>query len=89
MGCYLLIHAYNHFDTHEAQHHDTIFNHHIYYIAISMCITNPYFVLVPCMPTHVHACVCGYVCVCVYAYMCTSEFKSPRVCQDILQELYI
>ena len=32
-----------------------------------MCITNPYFVLVPCMPTHVHA----YVCVdtSVYAYM--------------------
>ena len=33
MGRNLLRHAshslYDHFDTHEAQHHDTIFNHHI------------------------------------------------------------
>ena len=27
MGRNLLRHAYNYFDTHEAQHHDTIFNH--------------------------------------------------------------
>ena len=34
-------------------------------------------------------CLCGYVCVYVYtANIRTSEFKSPRVCQDIPQELY-
>ena len=32
----------------------------------------------------VHVCVCGYVCV----YIHTSEFKSPRVSQDIPQEWY-
>ena len=67
MGCNLLRHAYNHFDTHEAQHHDTNTQSPYWYIAISICITDPYSVLVPCMCTHVHAyvcvCLCGYVCV--------------------------
>ena len=90
MGCNLLRHAslslYNHLDTHKAQHYDTIFNHRIdIYIAISICIADPYSVLVPCMRMHVRAYVCGYV----FVYIRTSEFKSPRVCQDILQEWYI
>ena len=42
MGCSILRQAlglYNHFDTHEAEYHDTIFNHcSDMYIAISMCV---------------------------------------------------
>ena len=89
MGHNLLRHAsfslYNHFDTHEAhaQRHDTIFNHRV----ILICIPDPY--SVPCaVYAHARACVCvrvrvcGYVCV----YIHQSEFKSPRVCQDIPQE---
>ena len=36
------------------------------HIAISICITDPYSVLVPCMCTHVHA----YVCVPVWIRLC-------------------
>ena len=42
MGCSILrqsLGLYNHFDTHEAEYHDTIFNHcSDMYIAISMCV---------------------------------------------------
>ena len=42
MGCNILRQAlglYNHFNTHEAEYHDTIFNHCCdMYIAISMCV---------------------------------------------------
>ena len=55
MGRNILRHAslglHNHFDTHEAEYHDTIFNHCCdTCIAISICMC-------------VHVCVC--VCVCV------------------------
>ena len=54
MGRNILRHAslslYNHFDTHEAEYHDTIFNHcSDTYIAISICI-----------------CVCVRVCVNIF-----------------------
>ena len=82
MGCNLFKHAYNHFDTHETQHHDTIFNHHIdrmpyrYVSQISsLCLCR------------VSARACLRMCVCVdtsvHTYIHTSEFKSPKVCQDI------
>ena len=42
------------------------------------------------MYVHARACVCVCACVdtSVYMYIRTSEFKSPRVCQDIPQESY-
>ena len=50
MGRNLLRHAslslYNYFNTHEAQHHDMIFNHRIDILPYRY----PYSVVVPCMP---------------------------------------
>ena len=57
MGCNLLKHAYNHFDTHETSHHDTIFNHRIDILPYRYVSQIPS----PCM----RACMCVCVCVCV------------------------
>ena len=55
MGRNILTHAslglYNHFDTHDTEYHDAIFNHCCdTYIAISICMC---------------VCVCACACVCV------------------------
>ena len=65
MGCNLLKHAYNHFDTHETQHHDMIFNHHIdshinMYCRSLVCACAVY--------AHARACVCVCVDTSVYIY---------------------
>ena len=65
-----------------------MFNHCIDilpYRYVSQIPTLCYSVLVPCKHTHMHVYVCGYVCV----YIRTSEFKSPRVCQDTPYKWYI
>ena len=62
-----------------------IFNHRI------DILPYPYASQIPCaMYVHANACVCVCACVdtSVYMYIHTSEFKFPRVCQDIPQELY-
>ena len=83
MGCNLLRHAYNHFDTHEAQHDDTNIQSPYWYIAISICITDPYSVLVPCMCTHVHAYVCVPVwirlCICIYTQVSSSLLEYVKI----------
>ena len=61
MGCNILRHAslglYNHFGAHEAEYHDTIFNHCCdAYIAISICM-----------------CVCARVRVHKYFFLSISE----------------
>ena len=92
MGYNLLRHAslslYNHFDTHEAKHHNTVFNH-------SICIL-PY-QYVSQIPTlclcHVCARTCARMRVCVdtsvYIYAQASSSLLEYVCQDIPQESYI
>ena len=64
MGCNLLRHTslslYSLFNTHEAQHHDIIFNHRIDHISL-LCV------FVPCMLTHVHVYVCVYTSMYIYA----------------------
>ena len=78
MGCYLLKHAYNHFNTHETQHHDTIFNHRIdglpyrYVSQIpSLCLYRV------CARTCLHMCVCVWIRLCIYTQQVT------RGCQGI------
>ena len=55
LGHNLLRHAslglYNHFDTHEAQHHNTIFNH------CSDILPNHHVLQIPTVRTHVCVCV--------------------------------
>ena len=67
MGCNLLKHAYNHFDTHETLHHDTIFNHRIDRLPYR------YVSQIPSLACAVYAhtracikCVRGYVCVYIH-----------------------
>ena len=69
MGCNLLKHAYNHFDTHETQYHDMIFNHRIdrlpyrYVLQISsLCLCRV------CARTCLRVCVCVCVNTSVYIY---------------------
>ena len=80
MGCSILRQAlglYNHFDTHEAEYHDTIFNHCFdTYIAISMCVcarVRQYFSvniqIIPINPVALYAMfLCA--CACVYSANC-------------------
>ena len=78
MGCNLLKHAYNHFDTHETLHHDTIFNHRIDrlpYRYVSQ-IPSLCFCCV-CAHTYLHK-VCAWIRLCIYNYT-----QVTRVCQDI------
>ena len=90
MGHNILRHAslglYNHFDTHEAEYHDTIFNHCCdMYIAISICMcvcvcVSKYFSCQylnnanPSIFSTVISCTICYVpvcvCVCVYSAKC-------------------
>ena len=76
MGCNLLKHAYNHIDTHETQHHDMIFNHHIdrlpyrYVSQISsLCLCRV------CACTCLRMCVYEYICV----YIRTSLLKYVKI----------
>ena len=76
MGC--LKHAYNHFNTHETLHHDTIFNHRIDRLPYRYVSQIPSLCL-----CYVCACTCLHnVCVCVdtIVYIYT---QVTRVCQDI------
>ena len=84
MGCYLLKHANNHFDTRETPHHDTIFNHRIdrlpfrYISQIpSLCLCRVCARMCLCASARTRACVC--VDTSVYIYICTSELKSPKI----------
>ena len=77
MGCNILKHAYNRFDTHETPHHDTIFNHR------NDRLPNRYVSQIPSLSLcHVCARTCLHVCVCVdtFVYIYT---QVTRVCQDI------
>ena len=81
---------YNYFDTHEAQHHDTIFNH---------CID-----MLPCINMHRRSLLCTYTVyaharacvlyVCVWIHLCIYTHKLIQVsyveyvCQDTLHEWY-
>ena len=61
MGCNLLRHTYNHFNTHEAQYHDTIFNPRIDILPYQ------YVSQIPCaVYAHARACIC----VCVWIRLC-------------------
>ena len=76
MGCNLLKHAYNHFDTPETLHHDTIFNR---------CFDRLPYQYVSQIPSLCLCCVCARTClhnVCVnmFVYIYT---QVTRVCQDI------
>ena len=76
MGCNLLKHAYNHFNTHETQHHDTIFNHRIDRLTYRYVSQIPSLCLCRvCARTCLHMCVCGYVCVYIYT---TSDQRMSR-----------
>ena len=85
MGCNILRQAlglYNHFDTHDAEYHDTIFNHCCdAYIAISMCVcvharAHKYFFCQypnntnPSIFSTVISCTIHYVPACVYSASC-------------------
>ena len=77
MGSNLLKYSYNHFDTHETPHHDTIFNHRI------DRLPNRYVSQIPslcacAMYAHARACIC--VCVETFVYIYT---QVARICQDI------
>ena len=68
MGCNLLKHAYNHFDTQETLHHDTIFNHPVLidchidmYRRSLVCACAVYAHTRTCIK-----CVRGYVCVYIH-----------------------
>ena len=77
MGSNLLKHAYNHFDTHETPHHDTIFNHRI------NRLPNQYASQIPSLCLcYVYARTCLHMCVCVdtFVYIYT---QVARICQDI------
>ena len=85
MGRNVLRHAslglYNHFNTHEAEYHDTIFNHcSDTYIAISICMCVYKYLSCqypnnanPSIFSSVISCTISYVpvCVCVYSAKCT------------------
>ena len=77
MGCYLLKHTYNHFDTHETPYHDTIFNHRI--VRLSYRYVSQIPSLCSC---HVCACTCLHMCVCVDTFV-NIYTQVTRVCQDI------
>ena len=88
MGGNLLRHAslslYNHFDTHEVQHHDTIFNHRIDILPYRYVSQTPSLCLCRvCARTYMRMCVCVWIC------LCTNEFRSLRVCQNTPQEWYV
>ena len=84
MGRNLLRHAslnlYNHFDTHETQHHDTIFNHRIDILPYRYVLQIPTVCVRTCVCTSallwgcaymwVWICVCVGVCVCVCVHAC-------------------
>ena len=77
MGCNLLKHAYNHFDTHETPHHDTIFNHRIDRLPYRYVSQIPS----PCL---CHVCARTCLNMCVYGYVCEyTHTQVTRVCQDI------
>ena len=68
-GLQSLKHAYNHFDTHETQHHHTIFNHRIdrfpyrYVSQISnLCLCRV------CARTCLRTYVCEWICLCIYTH---------------------
>ena len=76
MGSNLLKHAYNHFDTYETLHQDTIFNHVLIDFQIDM-----YRISLVCacaMYAHARACICVYVD--TFVYICT---QVARICLDI------
>ena len=78
MGSNLLKHAYNHFDTHETPHHDTIFNHRIDRLPNRYVQYHRSLVCACAMYAHPRA----YICVCVdtFVYIYT---QVALICQDI------
>ena len=76
MGNNLLKHAYNHFDTHETPHHDTIFITVLLDYLINMYHRS--LVCACAMYAHARACIC--VCVDTFMYIYT---QVARICQDI------
>ena len=68
MGYNLLKHAYNHFDTHETLHHDTIFNHCIDRLPYRYVLQIPSLCLCcVCARTCLHN-VCVWICLCIYTH---------------------
>ena len=76
MGCNLLKHAYNHFDTHETLHHDMILNHHIDRLPYQYNIYRRSLVC-PCA-VYAHACACVYACVDTSVYIYAQVSSSLR-----------
>ena len=77
MGCNLLKHAYNHFDTHETPDHDTIYS----ITVLIDCLIDMYCRSLVCacaVYAHAHACICVFVDTLVNIYT-----QVTRVCQDI------
>ena len=80
MGCYLLINVYNHFDTHEAQHHDTIFNHHIDILPYRHASQIPTLCLCRVCPrTCMHMCVWIRLCIRIYAQVSSSLLEYVKI----------
>ena len=79
MGCNLLKHAYNHFDTHETPHHDTIFNHCIDRLPYQYVSQIPSLCLCRvCTRTCLRMCVCG-TSVYIYAQVSLSLLKYVKI----------
>ena len=71
MGCNLFKRAYNHFDTHEAQHHDTIFNHRIDMLPYGYVSLIPALCLC-CVSTRTCVCMCVWIRLYIYAQVSSS-----------------
>ena len=83
MGCNLLRHAYTHFDTHEAQHHDTNIQSLLIYCHIHMHHRS---LLCACaVYVHARACICVCVpvwirlCICIYAQVSSSLLEYVKI----------
>ena len=80
MGCNLFRHAYNHFDTHEAQHHDTIFNHRIDILLYPYASPIPTLCLCHvCARTCMPMCVWIHLCMRIYARVSSSLLEYVKI----------
>ena len=74
------MHHFANITTHEAQHHDTIFNHSIDILPYRYALQIPALCLCRvCACTCMRVCVCGYVCVYIYAQVSSSLLEYVKI----------